>query len=116
MTKPAFLNALTLVMATGGSANAIFHFLPIAKSVIVELTLDDFQIISDRTPSVAELKPSGRSVMEDLHELRQNIAYCLRNTLNIMLIHSFSLHITLSCPLRAICLDQGSVFDSLCEM
>lgn len=69
MTKAAFQNALTLVMALGGSTNAVLHFLAIAKSVNVELTLDDFQSISDRTPLIADLKPSGRYVMEDLHKV-----------------------------------------------
>ena len=69
MTKAAFRNALTIVMALGGSTNAVLHFLAIARSVNVELTLDDFQSISDRTPLIGDLKPSGRFVMEDLHKV-----------------------------------------------
>ena len=73
MTKAAFTNALTLVMALGGSTNAVLHFLAIAKSAGIDLTLDDFQSISDRTPLIADLKPSGRFVMEDLHKVRHRI-------------------------------------------
>lgn len=69
MTKAAFKNALTIVMALGGSTNAVLHFLAIARSVNVELTLDDFQKISDQTPLIGDLKPSGRYVMEDLHKV-----------------------------------------------
>ena len=69
MTKPAFMNALTLVMALGGSTNAVLHFLAMARAVDVPLTLDDFQAVSDRTPFIADLKPSGRYVMEDLHKV-----------------------------------------------
>ena len=69
MTKAAFKNALTIVMALGGSTNAVLHFLAIAKSVDVDLTLDDFQNISDQTPLIGDLKPSGRYVMEDLHKV-----------------------------------------------
>ena len=68
MTKAAFKNALTLVMVTGGSTNAVLHYLAMAKSVGVDLTLDDFQQISDSTPLLADLKPSGKYVMEDLHK------------------------------------------------
>lgn len=69
MTKAAFQNALTIVMALGGSTNAVLHFLAIARSVNVELTLDDFQRISDQTPLIGDMKPSGRYVMEDLHKV-----------------------------------------------
>ena len=67
MTKKAFENAITVVMALGGSTNAVMHYIAIAKSVGVRLTLDDFQRISNRTPYLADLKPSGKYVMEDLH-------------------------------------------------
>ncbi len=69
MTREAFENALTIIMALGGSTNAVLHYVAIAKAVGVELTIDDFQAISDRTPYVADLKPSGRFVMEDLHNV-----------------------------------------------
>ncbi len=68
MTRKAFENAITLIMALGGSTNVVIHLLAMARSVNVELTLDDFQDISNRTPYLADLKPSGRYLMEDLHE------------------------------------------------
>jgi len=71
MTKAAFRNAITLVMALGGSTNAVLHFLAIARAVEVPLTLDDFQSISDTTPFIADLKPSGKYVMEDLHKVNR---------------------------------------------
>ncbi len=67
MTREAFDNAMSVVMALGGSTNAVLHLLAMARAVDVPLTLDDFQRISDRTPLLADLKPSGRYVMEDLH-------------------------------------------------
>lgn len=67
LTKKAFENALRLIMVLGGSTNAVLHMIAIAKSVDVDLTLADFQRISDETPFLADLKPSGQFVMEDLH-------------------------------------------------
>ena len=67
MTRAAFENAMTITMALGGSTNAVLHLIAMAHSVGIELTLDDFQATSDRVPYVADLKPSGRFVMEDLH-------------------------------------------------
>ncbi|RMG43118.1 MAG: dihydroxy-acid dehydratase [Candidatus Dadabacteria bacterium] len=69
MTRAAFENAVTVVMALGGSTNAVLHLIAMARAVEVELTLDDFQRISDRTPYLADLKPSGKYVMNDLHEI-----------------------------------------------
>ncbi|MET3880626.1 dihydroxy-acid dehydratase [Chitinophaga sp. OAE865] len=69
MTKEAFENALTIIMALGGSTNAVLHFIAIAKSVGVNIKLDDFQRISDKTPLIADLKPSGKYLMEDLHNI-----------------------------------------------
>ena len=69
MTRKAFENAIVTVMALGGSTNAVLHLLAMAHAVDVPLTLDDFQTISDRTPFIADLKPSGRYVMEDLHKV-----------------------------------------------
>ncbi len=66
MTKKAFENAITVVMILGGSTNAVLHLIAMAKSVGVKLTLADFQKISDKTPFLADLKPSGSYVMEDL--------------------------------------------------
>ncbi len=67
MTFEAFENAITLVMALGGSTNAVLHLLAMAKAADVRLTLQDFQRISDKTPLLADLKPSGKYLMEDLH-------------------------------------------------
>jgi len=69
MTRRAFENAMVMVMATGGSTNAVLHLLAVARAAGVELGIDDFQRVSDRVPYIADLKPSGRYVMEDLHEV-----------------------------------------------
>jgi hypothetical protein len=62
-TRSAFENAMILVMALGGSTNAVLHLIAMADSVGIELTLDDFQAVSDKTPFLADLKPSGKYVM-----------------------------------------------------
>lgn len=69
MTRTAFENAITLIMALGGSTNAVIHLIAMAKAVNVPLTIDDFQEISNRTPFLADLKPSGKYLMEDLHNV-----------------------------------------------
>ncbi len=69
MTRDAFENAMVLVTILGGSTNAVLHLLAMARAVNVDLTIDDFQLVSDRTPYVADLKPSGQHVMEDLHKI-----------------------------------------------
>jgi len=69
LTQEAFENAMTLIMILGGSTNAVLHLIAIAKAASVDLTIDDFQRISDRTPFLADLKPSGKYVMQDLHEI-----------------------------------------------
>ncbi|HVS13995.1 MAG TPA: dihydroxy-acid dehydratase [Thermoanaerobaculia bacterium] len=69
MTRAAFDNALAVVMVLGGSTNAVLHLIAMARAVGVELRLDDFQRMSDRVPLLADLKPSGRYVMEDLHRV-----------------------------------------------
>ncbi len=69
MTREAFENAMVIIMITGGSTNAVLHLLAMARAVGVELSIDDFQAVSDRTPFLADLKPSGRYVMEDLHKV-----------------------------------------------
>ena len=69
MTKKAFENAITLITVLGGSTNAVLHLIAMAKSVNVDITIDDFQRISDKTPFLADLKPSGKYVMEDLHNI-----------------------------------------------
>ena len=67
MTRKAFENAITLIMVLGGSTNAVLHLLAMARSVGVPLSQDDFQRISDRTPVLADFKPSGKFLMQDLH-------------------------------------------------
>lgn len=69
VTKKSLENAFRLVTVLGGSTNAVLHFLAIAKAAKIEFTLDDFQKISDTTPFLADLKPSGKYVMEDLHNV-----------------------------------------------
>jgi dihydroxy-acid dehydratase len=69
MTRDAFENAMVVVIALGGSTNAVLHLLAMARAVDVPLTIDDFQRVSDRVPFLADLKPSGRYVMEDLHQV-----------------------------------------------
>ncbi len=69
MTRTAFENAMVIIMALGGSTNAVLHLIAMARSVDVELTIDDFQKVSDRIPYIADLKPSGKYVMEDLHKV-----------------------------------------------
>ncbi|HRK52794.1 MAG TPA: dihydroxy-acid dehydratase [Cyclobacteriaceae bacterium] len=68
MTMKAFENAMTLVMALGGSTNAVLHLIAMARSVGLKVTQEDFQRISDSTPLIADLKPSGKYLMEDLHK------------------------------------------------
>ncbi len=67
MTRDAFENAMVMVTVLGGSTNAVLHLIAMARAVNVPLSLDDFQAVSDRTPFLADLKPSGRYVMEDVH-------------------------------------------------
>src|SRR5580704_12630345 len=67
MTRAAFENAMVTVMALGGSTNAVLHLIAMARACEVPLSIDDFQSVSDRIPFIADLKPSGKYVMEDLH-------------------------------------------------
>lgn len=69
MTRAAFENAMVVVMALGGSTNAVLHLIAMARSVDVPLSIDDFQSVSDRVPLLADLKPSGRFVQEDLNDV-----------------------------------------------
>ncbi len=69
MSRKAFENALTIIMALGGSTNAVLHIIAMARAVDVPMSLDDFQATSRRVPFIADLKPSGRYVMEDLHQV-----------------------------------------------
>lgn len=69
MTRKAFENAVTVITALGGSTNAVLHMIAIARAAEVEFSIDDFQKIGDRTPFIADLKPSGKYVMQDLYEV-----------------------------------------------
>jgi dihydroxy-acid dehydratase len=69
VTRESLENALTMVMALGGSTNAVLHLIAIARAAHVPLSLEDFQGVSDRVPLLADLKPSGRYVQEDLHNV-----------------------------------------------
>jgi dihydroxy-acid dehydratase len=69
MTRKAFENAIVTIMVLGGSTNAVLHLIAMAKSVDVPLTQDDFQTISNRIPVLADMKPSGKYMMEDLHKI-----------------------------------------------
>ena len=69
MTPKAFENAITIVMALGGSTNAVLHLIAMAKCVGLNLTQNDFQKISDKTPLIADLKPSGKYLMGELHRI-----------------------------------------------
>ncbi|KAF8713089.1 Dehydratase family, partial [Rhizoctonia solani] len=84
MTRSAFENAMVLTMILGGSTNAVLHLIAIAHSVGINLTIDDFQSVSDRVPFLADLKPSGKYVMEDVHKIGgipAVLAYLLENKL-----------------------------------
>src|SRR5699024_4265322 len=69
MTKKAFENAITVVMALGGSTNAILHLLSMAHAIDVDLTIDEFNDVQKRVPHLADLKPSGKYLMEDLYKV-----------------------------------------------
>ncbi|WOL17351.1 dihydroxy-acid dehydratase, chloroplastic [Canna indica] len=69
ITEKSLRNAMVIVMALGGSTNAVLHLIAIARSVGLQLSLDDFQKVSDKVPFLADLKPSGKYVMEDLHKI-----------------------------------------------
>ena len=84
MTEESFFNAMTVVSALGGSTNAVLHLIAIAKSVDIRISLNDFQEVSNRVPFLADLKPSGTYLMEDLHSIGGTPAilkYLLENKL-----------------------------------
>ena len=93
MTRNAFENAVTIVMALGGSTNAVLHLIAMAKSVGVSLTQDDFQIISDKVPVLADLKPSGKYLMEDLHNIG-GVPALMKYLLKSGLLHGDCLTVT----------------------
>jgi len=69
MTRAAFENAMVVITALGGSTNAVLHLIAMARALDIDLTVDDFQAVSDRVPFLADLKPSGQYVMQDLHNV-----------------------------------------------
>lgn len=69
MTKQAFENAITMTQIMGGSTNAVLHLIAVARAADVDITIDDFQRIGDRTPMLADVKPSGKYYMEDIHKI-----------------------------------------------
>ena len=93
MTRKAFENAITVIMVLGGSTNAVLHLIAMAKSVGVELTQDDFQKISDKIPVLADFKPSGKYLMEDLHE-HGGVPAIMKYLLSKGLLHGDCLTVT----------------------
>lgn len=93
MTRAAFENAMTMVVVLGGSTNAVMHLIAMARSVGVQLTLADFQRVSDRTPVLADLKPSGKYLMEDLHEVG-GVTAVMKYLLEHNLLHGHCLTVT----------------------
>jgi dihydroxy-acid dehydratase len=93
MTMKAFENAITMVMVLGGSTNAVLHLIAMAHSVGLKLTVDDIQRFSDNTPVLADLKPSGKYLMEDLHRVG-GVPAVLKYLLSKGLIHGDCLTVT----------------------
>ena len=93
MTRKAFENALRIIGVLGGSTNAVLHFIAIGKSVGVDITLDDFQKMSDETPVLADFKPSGKYLMQDLHQFG-GIPAVLRFLLDEGMLHGDCLTVT----------------------
>lgn len=93
MTRKAFENAITVIMVLGGSTNAVLHLIAIAKSVGVPLTQDDFQAISDRVPVLADFKPSGKYLMQDLHS-KGGVPAVMKYLLGKGLLHGDCLTVT----------------------
>ena len=93
MTRKAFENAITVIMVLGGSTNAVLHLIAMAKSVDVPLTQDDFQAISDRVPVLADFKPSGKYLMQDLHQ-HGGIPAVMKYLLKKGLLHGDCLTVT----------------------
>ena len=93
MTMEAFENAITLVIALGGSTNAVMHLIAMAHCVGIELTLQDFQRLSDKVPFIADLKPSGKYLMEDLHKVG-GVPAVMKLLLEEGLLHGHCLTVT----------------------
>jgi len=93
MTHKAFENAITIVMILGGSTNAVLHLIAMAKSVDVDITLGDFQRISDKTPVLADFKPSGKFLMKALHE-HGGVPAVMKYLLTVGMLHGDCLTVT----------------------
>lgn len=93
MTRKAFENAIRAIIILGGSTNAVLHFIAIGKSIGVDITQDDFQRMSDETPVLADFKPSGKYLMQDLHQYG-GIPAVLKYLLNEGLLHGDCLTVT----------------------
>jgi dihydroxy-acid dehydratase len=93
LTRQSFENALTLIMALGGSTNSVLHLLAIAHAAGVDLTIDDFQKFSDRVPYLADLRPSGKYVQEDLHNVG-GVPAVMKYLLRLGLLHGDCLTVT----------------------
>jgi len=93
MTRKAFENAVTVIMALGGSTNAVLHLIAMAKSVDLVFTQDDFQTVSNKVPVLADLKPSGKYLMEDLHNIG-GVPAVMKYLLKQNLLHGTCLTVT----------------------
>lgn len=93
VSKKSIENAIRLVTVLGGSTNAVLHFLAIASAANVDFTLDDFQRISDSTPFLADLKPSGKYLMEDLHDVG-GVPAVLKYMLKLGMLHGDCMTVT----------------------
>ncbi|MDA0274080.1 MAG: dihydroxy-acid dehydratase [Actinobacteria bacterium] len=93
MTRKAFENAIAVVMALGGSTNAVLHLLAIAREAQVPLSIDDFNVIADRTPHLADVKPFGRYVMNDIDRIG-GIPVVLKALLDIGVLHGDTMTVT----------------------
>lgn len=93
MTRKAFENAVSVIMVLGGSTNAVLHLIAMAKSVDVEFSQDDFQLISNKIPVLADLKPSGKYLMEDLHNIG-GVPAVMKYMLQKNLLHGDCLTVT----------------------
>src|SRR3546814_17168939 len=93
MTRKAFENALRIIVILGGSTNAVLHFIAIGKSVGIDITQDDFQRMSDITPVLADFKPSGKYLMQDLHNYG-GVQAVMKYLLNEGLLHGEGLTVT----------------------
>lgn len=89
MTRSAFENAIVLTMILGGSTNAVLHLIAMAHSVGITLTIDDIQNVSDRTPFLADIKPSGKYVMEDVYKIGGIPSMYSCSALKVYLLMSF---------------------------